>query len=42
MIDGKVLANAASKYTNNTQGTNPSSTTPISRGDLTTNAFEYN
>jgi hypothetical protein len=39
MIDGKVLASAATRYADNTNGTNPNSPTPISRGEKTTYGY---
>jgi hypothetical protein len=36
VIDGKTIANAASRYVDNTQGTNPNSFTQIFRGETTT------
>lgn len=35
-IDGKTIATAVQRYESNTQGTDPASTTPISRGSKTT------
>jgi hypothetical protein len=38
-IDGKVVATAMDRYQSNTAGTNPTSTTPISRGSKTTYGY---